>query len=290
MEVSGQLSVAQFMRMCLLHPTFGYYMKKDVFGNKGDFTTNPEISQMFGELIAIWFVQHHLQTRHDKQIQLVELGPGRGTLMLDILRSLKQFPSIYEKISKVILVDQSLFLRKIQKKTLEKYADLQIEWYDRIQDIPLDFSYYVAHEFYDALPCYQFKKTEDGFKEIMIDIEEEEQVADFRPVISHHKTKSMLLLEKQKFYKDCAVGDIIQICPDSWDITCWLATRIKEYGGAALIADYGRENIRTDTFRGIKNHQFVSPYTDPGELDLSFDVEFSSIKNAAELNGNGLLI
>lgn len=153
-KLHGKISMHQFMRNCLVHPIHGYY-NKDVFGQKGDFTTNPEISQVYGELIGIWFVKYY-QDNNMKDIQLVELGPGRGTLMSDILTTLRQFPFIYKNIKKVAMVDSSLYLQGEQKKKLADF-DLDFEWFDRLQDVPNATSFYIAHEFFDALPIYQFQ-------------------------------------------------------------------------------------------------------------------------------------
>ena len=156
-KLNGPLSMSQYMKMCLLHPVHGYYMSKDVFGAQGDFITSPEISQVFGELVAIWYVQQ-FQLANPSSVQLVELGPGRGTLMYDMLNSLEQFPFIYSRINKVAMVEASPYLRTVQKKKLSRFVDrVHIEWFDRIEDVPKEFSYYTAHEFFDALSVYQFK-------------------------------------------------------------------------------------------------------------------------------------
>jgi NADH dehydrogenase [ubiquinone] 1 alpha subcomplex assembly factor 7 len=313
-KFSGQVTMDQFVRQCLLHPIHGYYMTQDVFGTKGDFTTNPEISQIFGELIGLWYVNQNMQT--NKKFNLVELGPGRGTLMKDVLQTLKSFPEVYKRLEKVYMVDQSPFLKQMQKDKLKEF-DLEIEWRDRIQDIEVAHSYYLAHEFYDALPCYQFKMTDKGFREIMVDINDHFQTPNpfktpdlettqdktlirvttqmkdpiindklhFRKVVSTQKTKSLLLFLQQPEYNTANIDDIVQISPDSWDITCYISKNIKNHGGAFLIADYGYKDIRKNTLRGIKDHRFVDPLTEPGHVDLSFDVEFSSIGRAARKEG-----
>ena len=285
-KFGGALSMHQYLRSCLTHPTGGYYMNNTVFGTMGDFVTSPEISQMFGELIGIWFVKQYRDMKTSKKFQLVELGPGRGTLLSDVLRTIKQFPFIYDKIEKVALVEASPAMQQTQKDNLKGF-NIDFEWYDRIHDVIKCNSFYIAHEFFDALPIYQFKMTDSGFREIMVDIQDEDsQSDDFRPVLARHKTKPLLLLESQPQFDDCKVDDIIQISPDTVDISYIIGSRIKEFGGAGLVIDYGLDKIRSDRLRGIKDHKFVSIFKDPGQVDVSTDVEFDAIKLAVEKAGN----
>ena len=156
-KISGPLSVSTFMRSCLVHPKTGYYMNRDVFGTSGDFITSPEISQVFGELIAIWFIYSIKQQNITSNIRIVELGPGRGTLMADFLRTVSAFPDIFPLIKQSNLVEASPALQGIQKESLSKFGKA-ISWNDRLQDVPNDgFTFFLAHEFFDALPIYQFQ-------------------------------------------------------------------------------------------------------------------------------------
>ncbi|KAI8893442.1 S-adenosyl-L-methionine-dependent methyltransferase [Globomyces pollinis-pini] len=277
------------MRQCLSHPLHGYYMNTDVFGTKGDFITSPEISQMFGELIAIWFIQYWQQMKSPKNIQIVEFGPGRGTLMHDLLYTIKQFPFIYKQIQSIHLVETSKHLGLLQREKLKPFhdQDIKFQWHERIDTIPNDtFTFYIGHEFFDALPIFQFQKTKDGWREIVVDIDDT-QSSDlhFRNVLVPYKTKPLLLFEKQTQYEDAKIGDVIQICPDMWDLCCEISFRIAKNGGTGLFIDYGMEDIRTDRIRGIKDHKWVSPFSTPGKVDLSSDVEFSAIKHASLLSG-----
>ena len=283
-KLGGGLSIHQFIRSCLTRPVHGYYMTNTVFGTKGDFVTSPEISQIFGELIGIWFVKHFQDANDNRDVQIVELGPGKGTLMYDVLQTLKQFPFVYDKIKAVSLVEASQLMQKEQEKKLSIFKDLKFEWFDRINEVEKCRSFYIAHEFFDALPIYQFKMTQDGFREILVDINDEIE-GEFRPVLAKHKTKPLLLLENQTQYEKCKVDDIIQISPDTLDISSIIGSRITEYGGAGLVIDYGQEQIRTDRLRGIKNHKFVSIFQDVGSVDISSDVEFEAIGLAVSKSG-----
>ena len=263
-------------------------MTNQVFGTKGDFTTSPEISQVFGELVAIWFIKLIQDSKIDGKIQLVELGPGRGTLMSDLLSTLKQFPFIYENISKVSLVEASPSMQKLQHQNLAKFHDIEFQWFDRLHEVDECKSFYIAHEFFDALPIYQFKMTKDGFREILVDISDKSDLDgdQFRPVLAKHQTKPLLLLENQKQYNDCKIDDVIQISPDTIEISNIIGSRVQKYGGVGLIIDYGLEQIRTDRLRGIKDHRFVSIFNNVGEVDISSDVEFEAIKLATIKSGH----
>ncbi|KAJ3001106.1 hypothetical protein HKX48_003056, partial [Thoreauomyces humboldtii] len=184
-KFGGPISVANFMRSALTHPEGGYYMKEDVFGARGDFTTSPEISQMFGELVGIWFITHWQSLGSPKDVRIVELGPGRGTLMADVLRTLAQFPSFHKTIRGVHMVDASPFLRTMQAQTVapgvvleegsatvSREDGLNVHWHEVLDDVPSDMcTMFVAHEFFDAMPIYKFELTEDGWREIVVALE-----------------------------------------------------------------------------------------------------------------------
>lgn len=295
-KLSGALSLGNYMKSCLLHPRSGYYMKRDVFGASGDFITSPEISQVFGELVAIWFI-YNFQLQHTpmkKKISLVELGPGRGTLMADILRTIGQFPSFQAQIASVTFVEASEYLKTVQYDNMKGLiAPEKLQWHSRLQDVPSnpdEYTFFLAHEFFDALPIFQFKKLKGGWREILVDLHDvDNEDVQFRQVLAKDPTKSLLLLQSEqqkKIYADAKEGDIIQICPEGWDISCEIGKRISNHGGSGLIIDYGSLHIRDSRLRGIQNHKWVSPFSSPGFVDLSSDVEFSPLKIAAETAGN----
>eukprot|EP00842_Homolaphlyctis_polyrhiza_P005185 jgi/Hompol1/5668/HPOL_004636-RA len=311
-QISGPLSVAQFMRSSLVHPLAGYYMKGDVFGTQGDFTTSPEISQMFGELIGIWFI-NYWQTMYANSLppfQLVELGPGRGTLMSDVLRTISNFNFISQKVEAVHLIEASPKLQLIQAETLapgmpitrleatetsEALASvvtaqgIKIFWHDSIKSVPegcLTFS--IAHEFFDAMPIYTFEKTEEGWREIVVDIDDTAQSSyHFRLVRAKGSTKASkaILSSQEHRLGQMQIGDRVEIAPDSIDTAQILAQRLVSDGGAALWVDYGRNHPVGDSLRGIAKHKFVSPLSMPGECDLSADVDFSALAEAARTQG-----
>ncbi|CAJ0755557.1 4556_t:CDS:2 [Entrophospora sp. SA101] len=192
MERSGPITISKYMKEALTNPLEGYYTKKgDVFGVKGDFTTSPEISQMFGELIGIWFLTQWKSQGQPKNIQIVELGPGRGTLLDDILRALSKFKECYNSITRVNLVEVSQEMRKIQYSKLcekgNKQDDrIEFNWYNSFEEIP-------AHEFFDALPIHRFEQISKyighnkGGAALLIDYGQDFIQGDTLRAIRNHK-------------------------------------------------------------------------------------------------------
>ncbi|XP_032673385.1 protein arginine methyltransferase NDUFAF7 homolog, mitochondrial [Odontomachus brunneus] len=294
----GPITLAEYMKEVLIHPTIGYYMTKDVFGQKGDFITSPEISQLFGEIIAIWMINEWRKI-NDEPIQLVELGPGRGTLINDILRVFKKF-NLLDKVS-VHLVEISPALSQLQTERLctesrdneptgnedEKstmyYREgvtkngVKIYWYYSINDIPKKFSIFVAHEFFDALPIHKFQKTDKGWREILVDIVQETSEERFRYVLSQIATPAckVYLSPNEK-------RDHVEVSPQSFVITDYMSQFLWECGGFALVIDYGHEREKSDTFRAFRQHKLHDPLLKPGTADLTADVDFLSIKEIAQ--------
>ncbi|KAN0134497.1 S-adenosyl-L-methionine-dependent methyltransferase [Lactarius tabidus] len=174
-KANGPVSYTTYMQLCLSHPTEGYYMNPAnmVIGAWGDLITSPEISQAFGEA-CIWLLSQYLNTRVNHNIQLVELGSGKGTLMDNILWTLSQLPHSHASIKHVHLVESSPSLRAVQRKKLESWDgknSLRIHWHDSIDDVPTTNGIYtmlVAHEFFDALPFHLIEKTHQGWKEVLL--------------------------------------------------------------------------------------------------------------------------
>lgn len=268
---SGPMSVSQFMRSCLVHPVHGYYMTRDVFGTRGDFVTSPEISQLFGEMVGVF-----VALVAEKKFRIVEMGPGRGTLMKDILTALKMF-----KItpSEVNLIDASPFLVTSQKELLKDFGN--ISWNSILKDVPNDmFTIYLGHEFLDALPINQYIFKNKVFSELEVNL-----VHDSEQHFGLGVNRSESDVDSRR-YADAAEGDIIQTSPDSVRITAEISQRIKDTGGLAIFIDYGQDKITSNTLRGIKDHAFISPFAMPGMIDLSADVEFDAIKETALSRGN----
>jgi NADH dehydrogenase [ubiquinone] 1 alpha subcomplex assembly factor 7 len=275
-EAQGPLSVAQFMTMALHDPKAGYYATRDPFGAGGDFVTAPEISQMFGELLGLWIVQCWLD-QGKPRARLVELGPGRGTLMSDALRAAKLAPEFLASID-VVMVEASPALTAIQKETL-KDAPAPIRWTERFDDAPGDLPLFLlANEFFDALPIRQFVKTERGWCARMV-------------VSAGDRLEFTLAPDALDITppNDIAapIGGFYETSPASTALAQQIGEIIARHGGAALIVDYGYGADRGfgETLQAVANHKFVQLLDAPGDADLSAHVDFTALADAARTGG-----
>ncbi|CAH6779623.1 protein arginine methyltransferase NDUFAF7, mitochondrial [Phodopus roborovskii] len=292
---TGPITVAEYMKEVLTNPVKGYYVHHDMLGEKGDFITSPEISQLFGELLGIWFVSEWMTSGKNTAFQLVELGPGRGTLTGDVLRVFSQLGSVLKNCDiSVHLVEVSQKLSEIQALTLteekiplERDAEslvymkgvtksgIPVSWYRDLKDVPKGYSFYLAHEFFDTLPVHKFQKTRQGWREVLVDIDP--QVSDkLRFVLAPCTTPA------EAFIQHDEQRDHVEVCPDAGVIIQELSQRIALTGGAALIADYGHDGTKTDTFRGFCGHQLHNVLIAPGTADLTADVDFSYLHRIAQ--------
>lgn len=306
-KFSGPLTVAAYMTEILMHPSSGYYMGKDVLGPDGDFITSPEISQMFGELIGLWFVSEWINAGAPASVKFIELGPGRGTLVDDVCRVFAQIPEMTSDV-KVALVELSQRQRQMQKKKLEtgnhSLGDgeelssipdgvssstrhgFSVSWFDDIDSIPPSpFSFIVAHEFFDALPVHKFQKTEEnGWREICIDMDySEEGPHHLRFALNPAPSPTATYLNSAI----ASAGDSrshVEVSPASGALIQSVSQLVAK-GGVALIADYGHESEKTDTLRGFKGHKVWDPLEDPGSADITADVDFAFLRSMAEKTG-----
>lgn len=266
---TGPITLAEYMADCLLHPDHGYYATRDPFGVQGDFTTAPEISQMFGELTGLCLAQAWLDQGAPTPFTLAELGPGRGTLMADILRATRTIPG-FHAAARVTLIEASATLRQSQRAALAPYA---VQWLDRAEDLPEAPLFGVANEFFDALPIRQFTRHQNGWCETMVGL------ADGHLSLGLAAPAPLAALDHR--LSDTAPGDVIEICPAAAAIMAELATRIGAHGGAALIIDYGDWHSRGDTLQALRAHAYTPPLATPGEADLTAHVDFEALAAAA---------
>jgi len=286
---SGPITIAEYMREVLTNPLHGFYIEKNVLGKDGHFITSPEISQMFGECVAVWFLNEWMKMGEPSKFQLVELGPGKGTLMSDILRTIARIsPNALEEMS-VHLVDVSEKLKSIQASTLcdKKFVGSNglksiygphVSWYSSLHDVPKEFTFFVAHEFFDALAVNKFQRTSEGWREVLIDIDPSEEYK-LRYVISRNPTPACMLLEQSGMTEVMNGRDNAELCIDGGATIRNISKRIVEKGGVGLIADYGHIKGEGDTFRAFRNHKQVHPLELPGTSDLTADVDFSYLKS-----------
>ncbi|XP_066148843.1 protein arginine methyltransferase NDUFAF7, mitochondrial isoform X2 [Euwallacea fornicatus] len=291
-KATGPITVADYMRDVLQNPIRGYYMSKDMFGESGDFITSPEISQIFGEMIAVWFLNEWQKIGSPKPMQIVELGPGRGTLSSDILKVFDYFKALHN--ATLHLVEISPVLSEVQSRTLCIQSNLTknlkssfyregithqgipVFWYKQYQDVPDGFTLLLAHEFFDAMPIHKFHKTNAGYKEVLVDLgnmKSEEKDIRFRYVLARQDTPmTKVLLKKTE------TRDHIEISPDALLIYDQICKRLVENGGISLICDYGHNGLGSDTFRAFRKHKQMDPLVLPGTSDLTADVDFSVIE------------
>lgn len=269
----GPISLADYMADCLMHPVHGYYTGRDPFGQAGDFITAPEISQMFGELIGLCLAQAWLDQGAPAPFILAELGPGRGTLMADMLRAMARVPGCPAAL-RLHLVEASPALRARQAATLQGHAPV---WQDRIDDLPEGPLFLVANEFFDALPIRQFRRTGEGWAERQVGLEGDRLVFGLAPPTTVGALARRLA--------DTADGDLVELCPALPAIATDIAARIARRGGAAVVIDYGGWRSLGDTFQALKAHAPVDPLAEPGLADLTAHVDFEALARAFRAGG-----
>lgn len=279
-ENTGPVSVAEYMSECLCHPNHGYYMTRDPFGQKGDFITAPEISQTFGELLGLWAAITWQQMGSPKQLHLIELGPGRGTLMSDALRASKAVPGFHEALH-VHLVEISPSLKEQQKINLAQ-TKVKLSWHDSFSDIEDGPTVVFANEFFDALPIRQFEKAAKGWAERFIDIEPEGEGLRF--VLQSDEAALALMAQSLKGKDE--QGALFETCLMAQSIAHGLGMRLKECGGAVLAIDYGYSKpVFGETFQAMKNHKYHPVLDTPGEADLTAHVDFETLGLSFEEGG-----
>ena len=272
-KLEGPISLSTYMGLCLTHPEFGYYKNSDPLGKSGDFITAPEISQMFGEFIGLFIAQAWIDLGSPKEFNLIELGPGRGTLLQDAFRVFSKVENLTSAM-KLILLETSDVLRQAQKEKLGHYNPI---WIDEIGDIKdnKNPTIIIANEFFDALPIKQFQKQNSKWHERAIGIKNEKFAWGLTP---------------NEIPKDAFPSNII----DAQDNSIWevgfaglrlmseIAEIIASNGGAFLAIDYGYAKTQTgDTFQAVKNHQYVDALAEPGMADLTAHVDFEALSKAA---------
>ena len=270
----GPMPVYEFMQLSLSHPDYGYYMTRDPFGRTGDFTTAPEISQMFGELIGLWAAEVWRMMGEPSAVGLIELGPGRGTLMRDALRA-AQVVAAFRKAIRLHLVETSPVLTQHQRATLGDFA-VPIQWHRSLAEVPDAAAIIIANEFFDALPVHQIVKRIDGWHERVVRLDDgdrlafglaDQQLSAFQQAIPSGVA-------------DAPVGSVYEWRSDQMAIeVCRRCLR----GGAALVIDYGHiESAIGDTLQAVRRHRYDDPLAAPGSADLTAHVDFCALARSAE--------
>lgn len=276
-RANGPINIARFMELALGHPEYGYYMTRDPFGREGDFTTAPETSQIFGELIGAWLADIWIQMEMPGAIELIECGPGRGTLMADILRSTRKISGFHEALN-IYMIETSPLLKEQQESKLGTYKN--VSWYGALEDVPKTekASLIIGNEFLDALPIHQLYRNANGWQERKIGLNADGELAFLlekaeRGLPDHLPAKT----RSNTFYETAPAREtFIRQC----------VQRIKEKGGVALFIDYGYDTREGgDTLQAIAKHDYANILKNIGEQDITAHVDFASVCSAVTTEG-----
>jgi len=277
-RIGGPLTVAEFMATALAHPRHGYYMRADPLGREGDFVTAPEVSQMFGELIGLWLAVGWDAMGRPDPVLLVELVPGRGTLMADALRAFATIPELRAAVA-VHLVETSPLLREAQRARL---GDAVAAWHDDLASVPEGPLLLIANELFDALPIHQFVRVGEGWRERLVDLDPAGE--GFRFVLAPAPTPATALIPPEA--ADAPPGSVAEVSPAGIGLAHEIGRRIAASGGRALIVDYASERgALGDTLQAVRRHGRHEVLEAPGEADLSARVDFATLARAAEEAG-----
>ena len=269
-SATGPITLADYMSAALMDPEGGYYTTRAPFGVGGDFVTAPEISQMFGELIGLCLAQCWLDQGAPERVALTELGPGRGTLMADILRATAAVPGFHQA-AHVHLVETSPKLRAAQAEAL---SGRDVTWCETLSEVPDGPLFLVANEFFDALPIRQFQRSGAHWAERHVGLMDGALAFGLgpeqpQPVLTHR-------------LEDTRDGDVVEWAQVGVSITGAIADRLAKAGGVALIIDYGDWRSLGDTLQAVRNHQRAEPLETPGQADLTAHVDFEALARAAD--------
>ncbi|MBL8790631.1 MAG: SAM-dependent methyltransferase [Rhizobiales bacterium] len=256
----GPMAIDRYMSLCLGHPQHGYYITRDPLGAAGDFTTSPEISQVFGELIGVWVAQVWQSMGSPRRFALIELGPGRGTLMADILRVLAKVDAC-AKAAEVHLVETSPALRAAQQARVP-----QATWHHTLASLPALPSIIVANEFFDALPIRQFERRGHSVFERVVGLSGDRLELGLVPSPMEVRIRGEGVFEDQTIRAAVARE---------------MADQVTRLGGAALVIDYGHARTALgDTLQAMYRHSHVAVTDRPGEADITSHVDFEALGRA----------
>ena len=277
--LDGPLSIAEYMALALTHPDFGYYTTRQPIGGAkaGDFITAPEVSQMFGELIGVWCLEVWQALGRPSPFALVECGPGRGTLMKDLLRAARAMPE-FLNAAQVHLVEVSPTLAEQQSLTLQ-HSGQRIIWQPSLEALPDMPTIVIGNEFLDALPFRQWVRTGDGWLERGVGLRE----GKLGFVAMPHPVDASLL---PPAHEEQPLGAIVETAPARSALVAHIGDHFKIHTGAALFIDYGDETSGFgDTFQAVKKHQKCDVFATPGECDLTSHVDFQSLRDQVKERG-----
>jgi NADH dehydrogenase [ubiquinone] 1 alpha subcomplex assembly factor 7 len=275
---TGTITLERYISLCLGHPDHGVYTSRDPIGAEGDFTTSPEISQMFGELIGLWtasvWQSMAKAVNIAPHIHLIELGPGRGTLMADALRAASTLPGFIDHLT-VHLVETGRTMRTRQAASLSA-LNIEPSWHDDLTTVPPGASIIIANEFFDALPIQQYVRQSHAWHERLVGLDDTGALV-FKTT---QTPATMRLLDS--LFPYAGEGEIAEICPAAHEVIATIGARFRANPGAGLIIDYGHSTSGTgDTLQAVAKHQYADPLARPGEADITAHVDFAALRQRA---------
>ena len=279
-EKKGSIPISEFMEIVLSSKEDGYYSKGDPIGANKDFITAPEISQLFGEIIGV-FIASNMSALNLKKARIVELGPGKGTLMRDLLRSTKNISGFHESIS-VDFVDISKPLIAKQEKLRDIYPNIRFNWLKNVYDLKDEPTIIIANEYFDALPIRQFVKNKEFWDEVVVSLVPGKGDLRFSEMPLDKDYSDYLNFE----YSNSSHRSYVELSEESVSQVKHLASHIEKNNGFGLLFDYGyfaEPNIRTSfnaTLQAIKNHKYHPVLDDIGEADLTAHVDFFALSSS----------
>lgn len=289
----GPMDIGRFMDLALAHPQYGYYRKQDPLGRGGDFTTAPEISQMFGEMLGVWAVDTWRKLGAPSECILLECGPGRGTLMADCLRAAKGAPE-FLKAAAIHLLETSPVLKEKQAEALKGY---DVSWHEDLADLPAGRPVIViANEFLDALPILQYERAGGTWFERGVEFKKKKFVIARGPLgprsnpenTAAHKNSGLPRRLQRLAMTNLSEEEnaIYEISPAREGWMAQLYERLKQSGGAGLFVDYGHgKTAPGDTLQAVYRHKYCGVLEHIGEADLTAHVDFEPLMNLAHEKG-----
>jgi NADH dehydrogenase [ubiquinone] 1 alpha subcomplex assembly factor 7 len=280
-RIAGPITVAEYMAEALGHPQYGYYKQGDPFGLEGDFITAPEISQMFGELLGAWCATVWETMGRPAPVQLVELGPGRGTLMADALRGTRKVAGFHAAVD-LHMVETSPYLRGRQAEALQRAApSFAPSWHDAFDDVPDGPLLLVTNELFDALPIHQFEYQGGRWLERVVDVD-----SSGDGLVFALRAPGAALTVATAPPQPARQGMVVEACPAGIALAAAIGRRVAQHGGAALIIDYGHDGSGGgDSLQAVRRHQKHGLLADPGAADLAAHVDFGALARAAREAG-----
>jgi len=272
----GPISLARFMALALLDSRGGYYATRTPIGAAGDFTTAPEISQCFGELLGVALARSWLDLGRPEPVILVELGPGRGTLMLDLLRAIRGVPGLASALE-LHLVEPSPSLRAVQA---ERLAAHRPRFHETLASVPTGRPLLlVANEVLDALPIRQLVRDARGWRERLVGLDATGRLTFvLAPTVIEAAVP-------EAGPEPVPVGTVVELGPAREALVAEIAGRLAADGGLALLADFGRLGAVGDSLRAVRGHRPADPLDEPGTVDLAADVDFAALRRVARAAG-----